>query len=602
MKRYLSTLLNAGILNELRRWSRATPTKNVVIFSIVTGIVAGISSYVFEEMISFVHGVSYGRFSIDGPLLSRFWILFLPAVGGILTGLVVQRFSKDARGQGVAEVIFALRRNKGRISLKTVFGKAMASAFTIGTGGAAGPEGPIIQIGGGVGSVLGQMVKLPTDLLRVIVAAGAAGGLAAVFNAPIAGVLFAMEVLLRDFVVNAFSLVVLSSVSAAVVSHLLLGDKTFLQTPPFAIFSAWELLLYALLGTVIAFVTHLFVKILHMTERVFEKSAVPDFWKPMIGGLGVGLLGWGLPPILGPGIDFMSSIVRGQVVYAGGTVFVFFLLLIAKIIGTSLTLGSGGSGGLLTPSFFCGGMAGALFGILVNKLFPGVGGYGPYALIGMVAFFAALSRAPLTAIILLFELTHDQHVILPTMVCCVLAAFVAQRLDPHSYELQRLSKKGLSPEDVENMDALSETEVEGVMVRKVIFLKEKMTFNEMRKTVEETRHTGFPVLNDDGLLVGLLTDSDVYAALLSADPSQLTVGAMMRRQVRTITQDVSLRSAIRTMNESGQDRVPVVDTLNPLRVIGLVSRSQIIKAHGAVYLHAGTVHDSGKDFNSQASP
>jgi len=335
------------------------------------------------------------------------------------------------------------------------------------------------------------------------------------------------------------------------------------------------------LGTIIAFVTQFFVYTLHGTERVFEKWSLPDFWKPMMGGLGVGLLGWLLPPILGPGIEFMGSIVRGQVLYASGTFLIFFLLLVAKVVGTSFTLGSGGSGGLLTPSFFCGGMTGALFGILMNKLFPSMGGYGPYALVGMVAFFAALSRAPLTAIILLFELTHDQHVILPTMVCCVLAAFVAQRLNPHSYELLRLGKRGLSPEDVEHKDNLSETEVESVMVRDVVCLREKMKFPEMRKTIEQTRHTGFPVLSEEGLLVGLLTDSDVYEALQTAEPAQLTVGSMMRKPVRTVTRSASLRSAIRIMNDSGQDRIPVVDHLNPQHVIGLVSRSQIIKAYGA---------------------
>jgi CIC family chloride channel protein len=567
------------IQTRIRQWARATPTKIVVVFSVVTGVAAGVSSYVFEEMISYVHRISYGRFSVEEPLMHRFWILFLPAIGGILTGLVIHRFSKDAQGQGVAEVIFALRRDKGRIPLRTILGKAMASAFTVGTGGSAGPEGPIIQIGGGVGSVLGQMVKLPTDLLRVIVAAGAAGGLAAVFNAPIAGVLFAMEVLLRDFVVNAFSLVVLSSVSAAVVAHLLLGDKTFLQTPPFAIHSAWELVLYAFMGAIIAPVAQVFVNTMRKVESFFEKLRLPDFWKPMIGGLGVGIIGWVLPPILGPGLEFMTSVVRGQVNYASGTLLIFFLLLITKIIGTSLTLGSGGSGGLLTPSFFCGGMTGAVFGILIGKIFPGMTSYGPYALVGMVAFFSALSRAPLTAIILLFELTHDQRVILPTMVCCVLAAFVAQRLHPHSYELLRLGKKGLSPEDVEENHPLARIEVDDIMVKDVVCLKEKMTFHEMKTIVEKTRHTGFPVLNEEGVLVGLLTDMEVYNALLTAEPSQLTVGSMMRKSVRTLARGTTLRSAIRLMNESKQDRVPVVDQANPKHVIGLISRSQIMTAH-----------------------
>lgn len=572
---------NEARLAALQRWFRLTPSKLAVGLAVVTGIVAGVSSYLFEEMISFVHRVSYLRFSVEGPLRERFWILFLPPVGGILTGLVIQKFSKEAQGQGVAEVIYAIRRDKARIPLRTIIGKALASAFTIGTGGSAGPEGPVIQIGGGVGSVLGQIVKLPSDLLRVMVAAGAAGGLAAVFNAPIAGVLFAMEVLLKDFVVNAFSLVVLSSVSAAVVAHLLLGDKTFLQTPPFAIHSSWELLAYGVLGAVIAVIVRIFVRTMVAVEASAQRWRIPDLWKPALGGLCVGVIGWLLPPILGPGIEFMTSIVRGQVTYVNGTLLIFIFLLAAKIVGTSLTLGSGGSGGLLTPSFFCGGMAGAIFGLVLKLLFPEmIPAYGPYALVGMVAFFAALSHAPLTAIILLFELTHDQRVILPAMVCCVLAAFVSHRLNPHSYELLRLLKKGLTAQEVEAREFTAEIEVGSAMVTDVVCLKETDSFDSLKRTIETSRHTGFPVVNDKGLLIGLLSDSELHAALDAGGmPNQLTVGSMMRKNVRTVTPDMSLRAAIRVMNESGQDRVPVVDNMNPQHIVGLITRSHIITAY-----------------------
>jgi CIC family chloride channel protein len=388
-------------------------------------------------------------------------------------------------------------------------------------------------------------------------------------------------VLLRDFVVNAFSLVVLSSVSAAVVSHLLLGDKTFLHTPPFAIHSSWELIAYAVLGALMAVIVRIFVRTMVAIESSAQRWRVPDVWKPAIGGLCVGVIGWLLPPILGPGIEFMTSIVRGQVTYVHGTLLIFSFLLVAKIIGTSLTLGSGGSGGLLTPSFFCGGMAGALFGLILGLLFPQtIPAYGPYALVGMVAFFAALSHAPLTAIILLFELTHDERVILPAMVCSVLAAFVSHRLNPHSYELLRLLKKGLTAQEVEAREFTAEIEVGTAMEKDVVCLRDTDSFDALRQTIETSRHTGFPVVSEQGLLIGLLSDNELHAALDAGGvPAQLTVGAMMRKDVRTVTPDMSLRAAILAMNESGQDRVPVVDNLNPQHIVGLITRSHIITAY-----------------------
>jgi CIC family chloride channel protein len=493
---------------------------------------------------------------------------------------VIRIISKDAGGQGVAEVIFALRRNAAKIPARTVVAKAVASAFTIGTGGSAGPEGPIIQIGGGVGSIVGRALKVSPQLLRVVVAGGAAAGLAAVFNAPIGGVLFAMEVLLRDFVVDAFSLVVLSSVSGAVTAHLLLGDKTFLQTPSFALNFNSELILFGALGVLTGIVCHYFVRTIHLVERTFDRSFLPEFWRPAVGGLLVGVFGWLLPPVMGPGIRFMTSVVRGGVEFSHWAPLMFILLLAGKIVATSLTLGSGGSGGLLTPSFFCGATTGAFFGIACSWVFPSIGGYGSYALVGMAAFFAALSRAPLTAIIILFELTHDPRVILPAMVACVLSTGAAQRLGVHSFELLRLLKKGFPIDELDSRDPLSALDVGSVMARDVVVLTQDMTLEQFKQKLAETRHTGYPVLSPGGELAGLVSDAELYAAVNSvSDPNQLTVGSIMRTDIRTATVDMSLRQAIRLMSDSGQDRLPVVESPNSRRLVGLVSRSHLLGAY-----------------------
>ena len=566
-------------LRRLFRRLHSSPDNIAVALAIITGIVAGVSAYVFEKMLHFAQHHTFGL-SVEQPLRRRFWIILFPTLGGLITGAITRWISRDARGQGVGEVIFAIRRNKSVISGKAVIGKALASTATIGTGGSGGPEGPIIQIGGGVGSMLGRALRLPPELLRIMVAAGAAGGISAVLNAPISGVLFAMEVILKDFVVNAFSLVVLASVSGAVVSHLLLGDQTFLKSPAFALGGNAELFLYAVLGFLSAGGSVIFVRIMRKVERFFERREGPhEIWMPALGGLGVGLIGWFLPQVMGTGIEFMTSVVRSESMFTHAAIAAFFALALAKMIATALSLGSGGSGGLLMPTFFCGTVLGAVFGLAGHIVFPGLSPYGSYALVGSVAFFAAVTRAPFTSIILLFEITHDEKVILPAMVACVIATLSAHNISPLSYEAMRLSKKGLSPEDLESRGLMAHLSAESIMISPVVTVTEKMTFPELREVIRTTRHTGYPVLNDMGLLTGLLSDSDLHEGVQrGGDPNVLTVSELMRKNIGTVTRDASLRRAIEVMNEFGQDRVPVVDNRNPQHLVGLVSRSQILKA------------------------
>ncbi|MBV9079827.1 MAG: chloride channel protein, partial [Elusimicrobia bacterium] len=375
-------------------------------------------------------------------------------------------------------------------------------------------------------------------------------------------------------------LVVIASVSGAVVSHMLVGDMTFLHTPPFAMVHNWELLLCAGLGLLTAGGATIFSKLMLAMEKMFEQmDPVGEIWLPAVGGFGIGLLGVFVPPILGEGFEFMTQLVRGEPIYVSFVIGAFLLLTIAKMIGTGLSLGSGGSGGLLMPCFFCGGTLGAVFGIAAGRIFPSINNYGPYALLGTAAFFAAVSRAPFTAIILLFELTHDSHVILPGMVACVAAVLAARNIAPLSYEAMRLSRKGLSPIELESKDTLVHLHVDATMVRNVVTLKETMTFAELRQVIAETRHTGYPVVDDRGLLVGLVADGDLYSAVArGGDPNDLHVRDIMRRVYGTVTPDMTLRKAVEVMNEYGQDRVPVVDEMNPQHIVGLVSRSQIVAA------------------------
>ena len=340
------------------------------------------------------------------PWLGPWFIVLAPVVGGLLYGPLVYRFAREARGHGVPEVMNAVSQRGGRIPGKVAVVKALASALCIGSGGSVGREGPIVQIGSALGSRLGQLFKLPEARLKILVACGAAGGIAATFNAPIAGVFFALELLLVNFAAEAFGLVVLSSVTASVIGRALLGDESFLHLPEFELRNPLEYLSYAVLGLAAGVVGVVFTRVLYAVEDACDWGwRGPEWARPAVGGLLLGGLLLVLPQMYGVGYPVLQAGVEGR--YALGFL---VLLLLAKMLATSLTIGIGGSGGVFAPSLFCGAMFGAAFGDVLQHVAPGVtGSIGAYALVGMGAVFAGAARAPITGVLIMFELSGDVH-------------------------------------------------------------------------------------------------------------------------------------------------------------------------------------------------
>ena len=374
------------------------------------------------------------------PWLGGGFVVLTPVVAGLIYGPLVHRFAREARGHGVPEVMNAVANNGGRIKPQVAGVKALASALTIGGGGSVGREGPIVQIGAALGSTLGRLTRSDEPVMRMLVACGAAGGIAATFNAPLAGVFFAMELILIDFGARHFGMVVLASVTASVIGRTALGDDPFLVLPTFAVDHVQQYLLFGLLGLLAGAVGAVFIKVLYAIEDGCDRIwRGPEWLRPAAGGLVLGLLLLAIPQMYGVGYPVLGNAVDGR--YAVGFLLV---LLVAKMVASGLTIGIGGSGGVFAPSLFIGAMLGSAFGQVAHQLAPGLAGpAGAYALVGMGAVFAGSARAPITAVVILFELTGEYTIILPMMTAIVLAVGVSHLLSHDSIYTAKLRRRGV---------------------------------------------------------------------------------------------------------------------------------------------------------------
>jgi len=555
--------------------------RTLSILVVIVGLTTGISAYIFKRLIDGVHHLCCGS-ELSTLIFSGQWYrVVLPAAGGLLTGLIIHNFALDAGGHGISRVIYSLKRLGGRIRSRVAVAKSLTSAFTIGTGGSAGPEGPIIQIGASVGSTFGQWFNLPSHYMKTLVAAGAAGGFSAVFNAPIAAVIFSMEILLGDFSSQAFSMVVISSVIASVTSHVLLGDEIFLPTPSFGIEHQGELGLYFLLGILSVPLARLFIKTQFFSEELFKRfKKVPKPLRPMIGGLLVGIFGLFVPMILGSGHHEIMSVVSTGDDSTRWT-FTFLLILgLGKMVSTSVTLGSGGSGGTLTPCLFIGATMGTLFANAARLVFPNIAPSGAYALVGMGTFFAAVVHAPFTAIIMMFEITHDYRIVIPLMFSVTIAMIMSRQIGALGLDALVLLKKGIHLDEVKTHDPLKDVTAGEVMVKDVETVSQTMTMEKLAQFMEHSSHTGFPVVNAKRELQGMIIYSDVHHAIDDGlNPGEVPVKQIMQKKIPTAFTEEDLGTVVKRMQEFDVDRISIVDPDNPKRLIGLITRTNIISAY-----------------------
>ncbi len=555
----------------------------VLVLAVVVGAGAGVGSIVFRWCIQAFtrllsghsdYAASPGAANPHVPWLGPYFVLLAPVVGGLLYGPLVNRFAKEARGHGVPEVMLAVAQRGGRISPKVAVVKTLASALTIGSGGSVGREGPIVQIGSALGSTLGRLTGAAEGRMKLLVACGAAGGIAATFNAPLAGVFFAMELILGTFSAEAFGATVLASVTASVIGRAAFGDNAFLNLPGFHVGHLSQYGLFALLGVVAAVVGVGFARFLYVIEDVCDRLwRGPEWLRPAIGGLALGLVLLALPQMYGVGYPVLQRATEGG--YAAG----FLLLLLAgKMLATSLTIGIGGSGGVFAPSLFIGAMLGSAYGIGVHHLLPGsAGAVGAYALVGMGAVFAGAARAPITAVVILFELTGEYSIILPLMLAVVLATAVSRLLSHDTVYTLKLRRRGIDLEGPVPGAPLGAQHVGTVMEPLPAPLPATTPLADAAGLLSRSGHGALPVVDGAGAYVGVVTARAVAEALAEQPDAAPATVARLAEPPAAVTADQPLAQALHTLLAAAGGGVPVLDAERG-RPVGWLSHQGALRA------------------------
>jgi len=593
--------VSAKISNVLDRFQ---PSEKAVLIgtAIMVGVGTGFGAVGFIKLISLVQRIFFSGGEQIFPFLGRTLIIIIPMVGGLLAGPIISYFASEAKGHGVPEVMQAIALRGGRIRPRVVVAKILASALCIGSGGSAGREGPIVQVGAALGSSLGQWLRLSDNRIRNLVACGAAAGIAATFNAPIAGVIFAMEIILGELHLGDLGNVLISALTASTIARVFLGDQpAFSVTNNYGAQSPWTVFLYVLLGALAAFAAVGFTRMLYWSEDRFDEWKFPNALKPAVGGLLLGtlaffyplVLGLGfvpsqegllglplsqnLPHVFGSGFPVIESTLLGDL-----PLWLLFVLIFLKPLATSLTLGSGNSGGVFAPALFTGAVLGGAFGGVLENLFPGVfANSGAFAIVGMAAVFAGAARAPFTAILIVFEMTDNYRLIIPLMAAVVSSFVVSELMMKDSIYTLKLTRRGIRIQRGRDVDVMESVRVEEVMVKKPISVSMDMPIAALAEKFIETGRHGFPVLDERGELFGVVSLED-YRRVLSDGVekiSNFTVGEIATRAIITVFPDATVGYALHRMAPRDISRLPVVSRENPRQLVGMVRRNDIVRAY-----------------------
>jgi chloride channel protein, CIC family len=551
----------------------------MTVLAVIVGLAGGLGAVGFRHLIDFFQSIFYGA---GGNLLGLVqaipWYLkvWVPAAGGLVVGPLVYFLAREAKGHGVPEVMEAVALRSGIIRKRIVLIKSLASAICIGTGGSVGREGPIVQIGSAIGSTIGQVFRISADRIRTLVGCGAAAGIAATFNAPIAGSMFALEVVLGDFGLATFSPIVISSVVATAISRYFLGDAPAFIVPAYELISAWELPLYVILGLFCSMVAVTFTTVLYRFEDFFDGIKFPEYLKAVIGGLILGVMGLLFPHILGVGYGAIDLALMQELSW-----WLLFLLMVCKILATSITIGSGGSGGIFAPSLFMGAMAGGFFGTAVHAVLPGVTATpGAYSIVGMGAVVSGTTHGPLSAILILFEMTGDYKIILPLMIACIISSLASGQLLKESIYTLKLARRGVNIREGKEVNVLKSIPVKNVMNPEIETIHESLNLGSLAERISKSKYNSFPVVDDEGNLTGILSFLDYHAAVFDENLKDLVVAKeLATHKVVTISLDDNLYNALEKITSKDFSILPVVSPDDSSKLLGILTRRDIIGAY-----------------------
>ncbi len=567
----------------------------LIVASLIVGLIGGVSAAAFLFLIDF-----FSEYLLS--YTTSFWqplIIIMPALGGLLVAVITYKISPESEGHGVTEVMESIALHGGRIRARVPIVKMFTSAITIGSGGSAGDEGPIVQIVGGWGSLVGKLFKRNSYDMKLLVVCGAAAGISAIFKAPLGGVFFGLEIVYGGMEAIALIPVVLSSFAATAVAQGILGAQPLLKLKTFAAVNPYEYLLFFVMGIAFGLLSIFWIKIFHYTSRKFHGLKVSKYLRPGIGGLMVGFIIVFFPQIIGGGYKVIDNLLLIPV-----TALLFLILGLLKILGTSITLGSGGSGGAFAPMLFIGAMFGGAYGVTLQGLLYGniLGPFTPllpyigsligpiaqyispalvfdpmaYALVGMAALIASGARAPLTGIVLVTEITQDYTMVLPLMVASITAYFVSRFIMRGDLYTEPLLKKGIDLAEERRADILDRVRVGDVM-SKPVMISSNMEIFQVLEMICKYHYHGYPVMEKD-TLIGII-DSDTVDREMAEKHETRKVGEVVNRNMVKIFPDETLHTALDKMLENMIDRLLVVDRQNPDNIIGIVTRTDILEVH-----------------------
>lgn len=561
-------------VDRLARWTRSE-SASLGVAAVAVGLLAAGGVWLFKQWIDVVAGLT-DRVRTFADATAWGLAALCPAVGGLVVGFLRRAFIGEERHHGVAGIMEAVALAGGRLRWKRAPMKAFAAGLSIGAGASVGPEDPSVQVGASAGSMLGQAFHVSDDRVRALVAAGAAAGVAAAFDAPIAGVFFAVEIVLGELAGSALGAVLLAAVCSAALTHVLVGDHPAFQVPPFALSSVAELPSYVVLGAVAGVVAALYVTSIQGCKELAERARLPAVARPAVAGLVVGLAGLVLPQVLGVGYPTVEAVLQG----AGPALSVVAALVLVKALATALCIGAGFPGGVFAPGLFVGAMLGAALGGVAHGAFPGVVPARPaFALVGMGAVLAGATHAPLTAILLLFELTRDYQIMVPAMLAATTSLAVARRLQRDSVYTLSLARKGVRLERGRDVEVLASLTVAEAMQTATPTVPEAAPAADALAAVERTRHLGLAVVDTTGALVGVVAAQDLDQASREGRLEGRTVGDVCTHDVVTAFPDETLADALRRMSTRDVGRLPVVERDAPRHLVGMLRRSDVVRAY-----------------------
>ncbi len=565
-----------------RGYEASFRTGLVSLLAAAVGMAAGVIAWLLYNLIglftnlAFYHHVSFAFHSPRENHLGLL-VIVIPVIGGVIVGIMARYGSEKIRGHGIPEAMEAVLINRSRIEPKVAILKPLSAAIAIGTGGPFGAEGPIIQTGGAVGSLVGQVLHMTAAERKVLLACGAAAGMAATFSTPIAGVIIAIELLLFEFKSRSFIPLVIAATLATSVHFQLMGPGPMFKVGALNYGLPHALPAYLVLGVLCGAAAIGFSRFLYWTEDQFEKLPVHEMWWPAIGALGLGIIGYFVPRVLGVGYDTISDILNTKMLLGG-----LLAVMVFKSVALVISLGSGTSGGLLAPMFMASAAMGSAYAMIIDKIWPAANlAPGAFALVAMGAVFGAASRAAFAFIIFAFEITRDYNSVLPLMLVTVIADAIAVRYAKNSIMTEKLARRGLRIHQDYEPDVFQQVTVGETMAKDYDVVPATMPVAQLSARIAQhdpavTRHDGVFVVDANGKLAGVITRADLMRAL--ENPGDQTVLDAGTRDPVVAYPDEVLYDAVARMLRAQVGRLPVVSRDDPKNIVGYLGRSQVMGA------------------------